>query len=159
MNNLRLRYAQTPVIHIGEGQQEQTQSFLQKKNYTPSGFVNTSTTTATNFVNFDLPSSVEIPVGETYFVGFGYYLAGESVFGAARDTNTNEGRSWAMGWNFDNPGGASDFSTATRKNNFDDVFGGNAMIRAVGDASPVPEPSSTALIGIGGLFLVLRRRV
>jgi hypothetical protein len=104
-----------------------------------SGFVNTIDTTATAFANFDFSSGVTIPAGEKFFVGFGYYLSGNSVFGAARDSSSSgQGNSWAMRWNFDNPDAYAEMSTATTKQNFDTVFGGNAMIRAIGQSPPTP---------------------
>ncbi len=125
-----------------------------------SDFTNTSISTSTGFVDFTFDNSVEITAGETFFVGMSLYIPSASVFGPARDTGTSEGRSWIYRWNSDNPNAANAMSTADVQNNYDDIFGGNAMIRAGGQATAVPESSAFALVA--GIFVaatcLFRRR-
>lgn len=124
-----------------------------------SDFTNTSGGASTGYVDFTLDSVAHIAAGNGFFVGMSMYYS-QSVFGPARDTTSDEGRSWMYRWNGDVTSTAPDnMSTAPTKQNYDDVFGGNAMIRATGlDAAPVPEPSVLSLFGIGAVAFLFRKK-
>ncbi len=96
-----------------------------------------------------------------------------TVTGAAGSYATFADRSVAANWNevgFDpTDGGAVAGSTTSRQFNYGGSAGGFGLgeaLKAGGvitytydlDFTPVPEPSSTALLGLGGLALILRRR-
>ncbi|SHJ60181.1 PEP-CTERM protein-sorting domain-containing protein [Rubritalea squalenifaciens DSM 18772] len=122
-----------------------------------SDFSNTSNGASTGFVEFTLDSAAYIASGNSFFVGMSMYF-NQNVLGPARDTSSNEGRSWMYRWNGDVANSApGSMSTALNKNNYDDILGGNAMIRAEG-VSSVPEPSSSVLFGLTGAIGLMRRK-
>ena len=111
--------------------------------------------TATVFVDFPLLSSVYIPAGERFFVGVQTYDAA-SVYAPARDETSSQNNSWIYRWFGATPGAAGMMSAAPSKQNYNDTFGGNALIRATGAA--IPEPGLLGLFALGGFALGLRRR-
>lgn len=124
-----------------------------------SNFTNTSGGAATVFVDFTFPTSTYIAAGDVFFVGMSNYST-SNVFGPARDTGTSVGLSWIYSWNGDvQAAAAADPSSALGKQNYDSILGGNAMIRAIGSVSAIPEPSTYAVLtGLAALGLCVRRR-
>lgn len=104
------------------------------------------------FVTYDVPD-VMVAAGQNFFAGAIITHAG-GIFPASIDqTAPNNGHSWITT--------TANFGEAANTFNLTDLAGngldGDWMIRVTG-AAPVPEPASMAVLGLGALALIRKRR-
>ena len=132
--------------------------------------VNSPTTTPLNIISFTIGDASLIPVGETLRIGLLYDsrggTTGTQVFTIAQTSGTGGGTAFSSTLTFNDDGLDAAFFDLN-----DLVDGDTFQISSTAGASSsphlngytfdtgvVPEPSTTALLGLGGLALMLRRR-
>jgi len=94
--------------------------------------------TGANFITFEFSNAITVADDTEYTVGWVYYQ-GSGVDRLGYDENTDGGR---LSVTTDPYGGASS----------------RGISFSIQGTETIPEPSSTALLGLGGLALILRRR-
>lgn len=106
------------------------------------------------FINFAFPATT-IPVGDSFFIGIVMnFVPGPAMFPAAIDQNSGAplGRTWA-GFVVGAPFNPNAWTNTTDINTIP-ALAGKWLIRGDG----IPAPSALALLGLGGLAMVRRRR-